>query len=163
MEIPQEQKDAALHEALEAIQSAEDTLQQMIAHPGLLVRDDQVVTDPATDEPVRDLNQVRWAQKELAKWRKQRDKILGRDPVIVQRLVVPRGTSPEEIKRLAVQMAIRAAMERDTEDDEDDDEDSFDTTNRPLGPSAPHISRLFPPAPPLGHHGYQASAVDKRG
>jgi hypothetical protein len=110
-------------EALERIDEMEATIREMMAHPRPLIRDDQVVTDPATGQPVPDPEQERWAEKELAAWRKQRNRILGLDPPIVQRLVVPPGTSPEEIKRLAAEMAARAAIERDAEDNEEDDED----------------------------------------
>lgn len=77
MDWSEDQRAAIRSQILGSLDYAEEKLRETIARKQPLMRDGQVVTDPATGEPVPDLALVRDAEQKLAAVRQQRDEILG--------------------------------------------------------------------------------------
>lgn len=88
-------------------------------HP--LIRKGKVVTDPETGEVVADRRLNRKAAKTAEAIARSRSRLLGTDPPTVHRLTVPAGTPPEEVRRLAVELALRDLASASAEASEDDE------------------------------------------
>jgi hypothetical protein len=121
MALTDDELAAERQAALERLADAEAVARGIAERVHPLIRNGHVVTDPEAGEVVADHRLNLKAAKALEEITRSRAQLLGTDPPTAHRITVPAGTPPTEVRRLAVERALREQAFASVEDDEDDE------------------------------------------